>query len=278
MNRRDINFYNLSAAETLTEPARKLLREYAGIPDEEINNHVDAIRKKAFAVAPYPCVGMFQFLDLSLVQQTPIYRSILERVRAGAKFLDLGCCLGQEIRQLVHDGAPSANTFGSDLYGGFFAVGYDLFADESRLETKFIAADVFDDASPLMELRGQMDIIYTGAFFHLFSLKEQEQIAERVVQLLAPQAGSMVVGRQSGSEEAGEFSRAGDKSGRSHFRHNSESWRELWKRVGERTGTEWVVEADLSAPEYTLAAPGGKSAAIQDKMTARGLRYVVKRL
>src|SRR5438105_15830914 len=103
---------------------------------------------------------MFQFLDLSLVQM-PIYPEILARVKDGAKFLDLGCCLGQEIRQLVLDGAPSANTFGSDLYGRFFAVGYDLFADKDRLETKFIAADVFDDASPLMDLQGQLDIIYT---------------------------------------------------------------------------------------------------------------------
>lgn len=221
---------------------------------------------------------MFQFLDLSLIKMD-IYAEVLSRLKNGDKFLDLGCCLGQEIRQLVLDGAPSANTYGSDLYGGFFDVGYELFHDKDKLQTTFIAADIFDDASELVvKLAGQVDIIYTGAFFHLFSLEEQEKVAARVIQLLVPKPGSMVIGRQTGSEEAGEFSRAGDKSGRSHFRHNPQSWKELWHRVGERTGTRWDVEADLSAPEYTLSAPEGKSKEIQSKMNSSGLRFVVRRL
>lgn len=55
------------------------------------------------------------------------YPEVLERVKHGEKFLDLGCCFGQELRQLVADGAPSANTYGSDLWGGFFSVGYLAF-------------------------------------------------------------------------------------------------------------------------------------------------------
>ena len=221
---------------------------------------------------------MFQFLDLSLMSMD-VYPEVLSRIKGGEKFLDLGCCLGQEIRQLVFDGAPSANTYGSDLWGGFFPVGYELFRDLDRLETTFVAADVFDDASPLVtELEGKLDVVYTGAFFHLFDLAEQETVARRVVQLLAPKKGSMVIGRQSGSEVAGEFSRAGDKSGRKHFRHNAESWKELWERVGKATGSRWEVEADVRTPEYTLAALEGKSADIQRKMTSPGLRFTARRL
>jgi len=33
-----------------------------------------------------------------------------------------------------------------------------------------------------VELAGKMDIVYTGAFFHLFSLENQEKIAARIVQ------------------------------------------------------------------------------------------------
>jgi len=49
---------------------------------------------------PYPCIGAYRFLDLSIIS-SPQYDEILSRVKNGEKFLDLGCCFGQEIRQLV---------------------------------------------------------------------------------------------------------------------------------------------------------------------------------
>lgn len=49
---------------------------------------------------PYPCIGMFTFLDLDL-PLLPCYDEIVSRVKRGDTFLDLGCCFGQEIRQLV---------------------------------------------------------------------------------------------------------------------------------------------------------------------------------
>ena len=213
------------------------------------------------------------------VADSDAYPEILERTKRGDKFLDLGCCFGQEIRQLVFDGAPSANTFGSDLWADFITVGYELFKDSSRLQTTFIAADVFDDSSPLIELAGQMDIIFTGSLFHLFNLAEQETLASRIVQLLSARPGSLLVGRHSGSEEAGEFARSGDTSDRKHFRHNPQSWGELWARVGRNTGSQWSVRAELrfQEPESVLAAPAGMSTEEQRVMSAQ-LVYTVRRL
>jgi SAM-dependent methyltransferase len=217
-------------------------------------------------------------LDL-IMKTTDVYHEVLERVKSGEKFMDLGCCFGQEIRQLVHDGAPSINTYGSDLWGDFLSIGYELFKDKDRLQTTFIAADIFDDSSPLLELTGKMNIVYVGDFFHLFSLEEQEKAATRVAQLLAPQPGSLIIGRQSGSETAGEYARAGDTSSRKHFQHNPQSWKELWERIGEKLGTTWLAEVDL-CPEFKFKSIGleDTSSEIQRLISAKGLRYTIRRL
>ncbi|KAM0520714.1 hypothetical protein ACHAPE_003112 [Trichoderma viride] len=210
---------------------------------------------------------------------TDVYQEVLERVRNGENFMDLGCCFGQEIRQLVHDGAPSANTYGYDLWGDFLSIVYELFKDKDRLQTAFIAADIFDDSSLLVELTGKMNIIYVGDFFHLFSLEEQEKAATRVAHLLAPQSGSLIIGRQSGSETAEEYSRAGDTSRRKHFQRNPQSWKELWARIGEKSGTRWLAEVDL-CPEFKFKSivPKDRWSEIQRLMSAKGLRFTIRRL
>lgn len=244
-------------------------------------------KDKALQVAPYPCIRRFRFLDLVL-STTAAYPSILARVQAGATFLDLACCLGQEIRKLVHDGAPSTNTYGADLYGGFFPVGYELFRDAGTLQTTFLAADLFDDASPLVkQLAGQVDIIYAGDLFHLFGLAQQEAVAARVVQLLRAAPGSMLVGRHSGAETPTESARVTSDGTKKHFNHNADSWEALWERVGEKTGTKWRVEAEL-VPEFKFAgAPavsevaGIKEASGDGEVAklrgAKGLVYTITR-
>ena len=47
---------------------------------------------------------------------------------------------------------------------------------------------------------------------------------------------------------------AGDMASRSDssrmvFRHNEDSWRELWQDVGRETGTQWKVESSLKEVE-----------------------------
>lgn len=37
------------------------------------------------------------------------------------------------------------------------------------------------------------------------------------------------------------------------FVHDDETWRKLWKDVGEATGTEWDVDARLEAPASAFA-------------------------
>ncbi|OJD30522.1 methyltransferase domain-containing protein [Diplodia corticola] len=246
--------------DTLTPQSRDLLETYSGIPPEEVEAHV----KEVF---PYPCIGTFRFLDLAMYKE-PYYPEVLSRVKNGEKLLDLGCCFGQELRKLIHDGAPPTSLYGSDLRPEFLSLGHALFLDSSSLPTSphFIAADIFADpdpsTSPLhQQLAGTLSIIHASAFFHLFSRADQLRAAERAVALLKPEPGVVVVGAQIGSPTPGVarswVRRGGDEGKRTErFEHDARSWGELWEEVGARTGTRWeVVEARLTKVEERNVSP-----------------------
>jgi hypothetical protein len=158
-------------------------------------------------------------------------------------------------------------------------LGYDLFKDKGKIKTTFLPANVFDDDSPLTQIYGQMSIVYTGSFFHLFNYEEQFDVAKRIIQLLKPEPGTMIVGRQVGNINAGDYSASGYSGEKGRFRHNPTTWTEFWDEVGEATGTEWKVEAELD--------PFGKGfgedmeAKLMERRReegARRMRFVVTRI
>jgi SAM-dependent methyltransferase len=230
-------------------------------------------RDTAWNVFPYPCIGQFRFLDLSIGDHA-VYPEIVSRLTSGQKYLDLGCCFGQDIRRLVKDGVPAENCYGCDLRLDFMELGYDLFLDKDKLKAKFIEGDVFNPDSELRQLEGEIDILHTAAFFHMFGLEQQKQIARRVVKLLRPQKDSLLVGRQVGNVTGGEFSHRTNQSS-VMYRHNIETWQHMWKEIGDETGTQWDVQARL------LEWPG--SPVIQTGPSwhyegARMLQFSVRRL
>jgi len=249
---------------------RRLLEQYSGIPSDRIVTHVVDVRDRAWKIFPYPCIGMYRFLDMDIIT-SPVYGEVVQRVKNGEKLLDLGCCFGQELRQLAFNGVPTENLYGSDLRMDFMELGYDLFLDRDKLEAKFIAADIFDEDSDLKLLDGQINIIHTGSFFHLFTWNEQVQIAKRVIRLLKPQPNSMVIGRQIGNLAPGEYLRRNGKGTR--YRHNEDTWKRMWEEVGNATGTKWKVEAGLVDNDIRMVED---FRFLQPKGTRR-LRFIVRR-
>jgi SAM-dependent methyltransferase len=227
---------------------RDLFEQYSSIAPAEVESHIKKVRDEAFKVFPYPCVGNWGFLNLS-VAEAPAYNEVLERVKSGDQYLDIGCCMGQDIRKLIHDGAPQENLYGSDLRKDFWNIGYDLFLDKSTLTTKFIEADVFDTDSHLKELNGKLSIVHAASFFHLFDWDGQVKAAKRVIELLKAEPGVMVFGRQGGKAEAGSFVHV--KKDQTAYWHNAESWAKLWKQVGDETGSKWEVDATLGEEDLT---------------------------
>ncbi|KAE9378513.1 methyltransferase domain-containing protein [Stipitochalara longipes BDJ] len=251
---KDVPWYHPDLGNKLGDSARELLENYSKIPAAEVENHVHKIRDEAWQIWPYPCIGGFRFLDLA-ISLSPNYPTILERLKTGNEnFLDLGCCFGQEIRRLVHDGAPSSHLWGADLRPEFFDLGYKLFQDKDTLQAKFMAADIFDPSSPLKDLEGKIDIIYAGSFLHLFNYEQQIAVCKRIVEILRAKKGSFVLGRQAGNVEAGERVHRTNPA-QSMFRHNEESFKKMWAEVGEATGTKWKVDVELFTPSEGWGPP-----------------------
>jgi len=280
--------YNKNIGSKLGDPARRLLETYSDIPSDEVEKHVYAIvclpslcvcrtltpatqRDEGWKVWPYPCIGQFRFLDLS-ISHSPYYPTILERIKAGENFLDLGCCFGQDLRKLAADGAPSEHLYGSDLRPEFFDLGYKLFRDKDTLKSKFFVGDVFDPSSPLSELDGKIDIIYAASFLHLFGYDDQIRVCKRIVKLLKEKKNSVVLGRQVGSSNAGNQTPSNDPT-RTRWRHNEETFKKMWEEVGKLTESTWRVEVSSEpwAGESDHGPQGGN-----DPSTLR-LRFAVFR-
>lgn len=118
--------------------------------------------------------------------------------------------------------------------------GYELFNDRDSLKSPFIEADILDENSPLVkDFAGQFSFINAMSFFHLFKYETQKIVAKRIVTLLRPQPGSVLVGRHVGHEIPGEC----DEETMLGYCHNEQSWKEFWDGIGKETGTKWSVEA-----------------------------------
>lgn len=174
----------------------------------------------------------------------PQYPDVLERLKQGQTFLDLGCCFAQDIRKLVYDGVPAESLYAADLHSEYIDLGFELFKDKDKLASTLFAADLFDPESRLKELRGKVDVIHAGSFFHLFDWDNQVEVGKKVVELLRPQKGSLLLGRQTGTIKPG-ASQYKINKGREIYRHDSATFKRLWEEIGGITGTSWEVEAKL---------------------------------
>lgn len=139
----------------------------------------------------------------------------------------MGCLFRQTIRKKVYDGALSASWYRIDSKDAFLSLGSDLFKDRNKLESKFIAGDIF--SMDLTSIQEAFDIVEVSLFFYFFnqSFKAVAHRAQKIISLLRPVPGSVVRGSHLGSLESAGYQPTSDR--RSSFRHNPDSFAELWE-------------------------------------------------
>lgn len=172
-----------------------------------------------------------------------MYQQVLFRLkvpRSEDALLDLGCCVGQVLRQFRADGVRGDRLYGTDLESLFFDVGYALFRDQAFLDASFVAGDMLDpDDHRLHSLRGKITIVYAGSFFHLFNWIQQLYIGTRLVTFLRKGTKNAVIfGRHIGTKAP----RNPSVQSNTPYLHDERSFQKLWDEVGKITGTRWKVQ------------------------------------
>ncbi|CAF1054048.1 unnamed protein product [Adineta steineri] len=207
--------------------------KYASIPVPELREHLLTIRNRAYQNHNYPCLGRWGFLDFS-IQQNPIYKEVVEKCKTeGATVIDFGCCLGQDVRQLIYDGVSPNQIRGYDLDPFFIDQGYELFRDGELMKEKkiFSTGDIFDDQ--FLKTIEPADYVHVGSFIHLFDAETQKDVCKRLTHL----SKHAIIGRQAGLLVAGEHPRPTD--GKKMMKHSPESFTRMWDEV---TNDKWYVE------------------------------------
>ncbi|KIH89578.1 hypothetical protein SPBR_07499 [Sporothrix brasiliensis 5110] len=255
--------------ETLPEDIahmRRLLRDYSHMPADAIDAHLYAVRDKLWSVYQYPCIGRFAFLSLGITK-SPYYQEAVTRLTLTSaalnheRLLDLGCCVGQVLRQMAHDGVDPHKLSGADLHSEFIDLGYEMFGDGAGESGEagangftFVAGDILTDRpSPLDALTQSVTMVHAANFFHLFSWDDQVKAAVRIVQFLSDAhtssdtstgstdekpTGISVFGAQLAHRFPGEH-RIVPHSPRTRYLHDATTFQKLWDEVGAATGTRW---------------------------------------
>ncbi|KAF2499061.1 hypothetical protein BU16DRAFT_603032 [Lophium mytilinum] len=239
--------------------------QYSDIRPDEVEAHILRARDAAWSISPWPCIGEFWFLTFSLSRH-PAYTHILDTLRFQShndpnppyKLLDLGTCLGQDLRKLAYDGAPIPALLGADLLD-FEAAGHALFRDLDRFTRgHYIQGNIFaadDDAEDkLLKTRGSWFFVHVSMFLHIWPLEQQEEAAANILKLLKKEPGAMVIGTQTGTLTAKNdkleppFCRQGEE--KYVYRHNCESMAALWHRVADAEGVKVDVWAGWNAEHH----------------------------
>ncbi|KAG1870614.1 hypothetical protein DFJ58DRAFT_19540 [Suillus subalutaceus] len=227
-------------------------RRQTGIQDEvALKTHIIDVQKEAYKVAPYACIRGFHFLHPNM-SKLHIYDHILKRGSEGAILLDVGSCLGADVRKAVEDGFPAHNIITSDIEEAFSELGCKLFKSSSK-SILFIPGDIFDPAflsisrpassvpegampdiqtlRSLNDLHGRVGVIHASKLFNLFDEEKQLELAHALGGLLSCESGSTICGTHVVASEKGVVRHTVLGIDISYFCHSRETWTSLWDGV-----------------------------------------------
>jgi len=253
-------------------------RQYS---EKELMEKLRTARTKATTIYPYLCIRRFAFAWPRL-SMTPVYPLLKNK---GVKnfdvdfkdlrVMDIGTCIGQDLRKMIVDGVRKENVLGVDLQAGFFDVGFGLFEDQESMQNHFAQADVFDPEfkqRPRVKefydfTHGGPDLISLCAVIHLFNQDKQVELIRSVTKLFDPKRGGLLVGTTSGAGTEMPFSIQAD----SRYMHTDWSLQRLFQEHGYTDIT--VISVD-SGSDWNMQ--GGRDGFFADTRKRASLTFMAR--
>jgi len=265
------------------ENTKSLFTNYAklmghSIPnDENISARVKQAFDSAIVAFPYRCIFNLSFAESRIVNH-PKYTQIRQSL-SNLRLIDIGCCMGTEIRQLLVDGIDSRNVLGIDIQPQFIDIGIKLFNDAPSFKDRFVICNLLDDdvvkrTPPLQSFlnNGDVTAIYCGAVYHLLRQRDTHKLTQLVATLLP--RGGIYFGSSGGSanepftsstvsQQQGEDDKKGTEKKQDpdeqQYLHSVSSFKEMLEKSGfgncevginekERRGKKWTSAAFPSNP------------------------------
>ncbi|EZF78364.1 hypothetical protein H105_00617 [Trichophyton soudanense CBS 452.61] len=163
---------------------------------QEKNESSGAILQRIARIAPHTCIRESIFAE-SRIDNHFAYENILGSRNPTDQLVDVGCCMGTDIRKLILDGYRSDCILGLDIEKRFFDLGNMLY-NKAQQCFKFRHADMLDInfADKYSDLEKKFQFIHTANVLHLFSVKEQDIFFRNLIYLAKP--GGIIWGRQVG--------------------------------------------------------------------------------
>jgi len=218
--------------------SKHLFAHYCGLTDEtQILQRAAPIRAKGLQVYdtsffPYRCIKEWRFM-VPRVLSHPLYATVVKPRLPTAKILDIGCCMGTDIRQFLIDGAQASNIVGIDISEEYINLGFELFEDKEKTKDCFQIVDILKEKTEaetetekgkederiitehtvkhgsyeeiLARHGGTFDFVYAGSVLHLLLEDQVIKLLERVKPLLKSESGIFFGQTVGSSTTAGLF-------------------------------------------------------------------------
>ncbi|KAJ7267478.1 hypothetical protein C8J57DRAFT_366825 [Mycena rebaudengoi] len=259
---------------TLDTKSVAFIKSQTGIKDADgLKEHLLDVQRRAYKLHGFPCIRAFSFA-MTKIADRPAYQRVLGlgRQREDAILLDLGCCLGTDVRKAASDGFPVQNIIANDLFADYWQYGHELFkSTPASFPATFLAGDVFDNgfiqpAEPwlsappsgrpsldtltsLTPLNGHVSAIHAAYLFHIFDKSTQLALARTLAGLLSPLPGSVIFGAHIGEEHEGYVHQPQLSSGKM-FCHCPESWTRLWQSIFPPGTVQVEAKLNKNDPNY----------------------------